>query len=61
MKILIITLIDQGGMVHYTSQLANSLSCYGDVTVITGKVNKSILTDECDCKINSLTICWNNW
>ena len=54
MKILIITLIDQGGMVHYTSQLANSLSCYGDVSVIIGKGNKNYFKD--DVTVRSITL-----
>lgn len=39
MKIVIITLADRGGMIHYTSQLANALSCYVDLTVIIGNGN----------------------
>lgn len=34
MKVLLITLLDKGGMVHYTSQLANHLSELVKVTVI---------------------------
>ncbi len=46
MKIVIITLMDRGGMVHYTSQLANTLSCYADVAVIIGKCNKNYFKDD---------------
>ncbi len=54
MKIVIITLIDRGGMVHYTSQLANAISCYCDVTVITGKCDKIYFND--DVTVKSITL-----
>jgi starch synthase len=41
MKIAIITLVNRGGMIHYTSQLANALSLYGTVTVIIGNIEKN--------------------
>lgn len=50
MKIVIITLIDRGGMIHYTSQLANSLSVYEDVTVIIGEGVNNYFKDEVTVK-----------
>lgn len=47
MKVVIITLVNQGGMSHYTSQLANSLSNYVDVHVIVGnKVERNLFNKD---------------
>lgn len=46
MKVAIITLVNQGGMSHYTSQLANSLSNYANVYVISGSQTNKILFNE---------------
>ena len=50
MKIVIITLIDRGGMIHYTSQLANAMSFCGEVTVITGKVDLKYFNNDVTVK-----------
>lgn len=50
MKIVIITLANQGGMIHYTSQLANALSSYGNLTVIIGKGNDHYFKNDVDVK-----------
>jgi glycosyltransferase involved in cell wall biosynthesis len=47
MKVVIIALANQGGMVHYASQLANSLSVYAETYVIVGDAaNTSLFNDE---------------
>lgn len=54
MKIVIITLANLGGMIHYSSQLANTLSFYGDVTVIIGECNKNYFKDDVTVKTIAL-------
>lgn len=54
MRIVIITFVAKGGMIHYTSQLANALSYYGDVTVIIGNGNNHYFKD--NVTVKSITL-----
>ncbi len=46
MKIALFTLINRGGMTHYTSQFANSLSNYANVHVVIGsQVDKNLFNE----------------